>query len=361
MIGSVLRIVLRIITFILLGLTVAAAYAGYIPPMIWALPSVLVLGFPYLLCATFIVGICWLISRRLIMAALCGGAVFLVIPAASSAFTFSFSKTPSSAANTFTLLTYNVLEGRENEDIDTDYSRTFSYMIKSGADIICAQELHAMTTRHPSRVNAAQIDSLRAIYPFIIEGEDVSQTVFSKYPVVTGGKFPGDRGDFSLYHFRIKGRRVDIASVHLTSFQLVGNERKVISGYNATHPEEGMKELKHTVSAKLLEAFRLRAQDAIELRAVIDVSAPDMIVCGDFNDVPASWVYRQIKGSDMKDAVAQTCFGPVFTYNDNHYYFRLDQILYRGDMRAVSVKRGSLKSSDHYPLLATFEFKQNTK
>jgi endonuclease/exonuclease/phosphatase (EEP) superfamily protein YafD len=56
----------------------------------------------------------------------------------------------------------------------------------------------------------------------------------------------------------------------------------------------------------------------------------------------------------FKDAYRQCGFGPEITYNANKLYFRIDHILYRGDMDAINIRRGKLKSSDHYPLLATF-------
>jgi len=35
-------------------------------------------------------------------------------------------------------------------------------------------------------------------------------------------------------------------------------------------------------------------------------------------------------------------------------YFGIDHILYRGDLHPLSMHRGGLRSSDHYPLIATF-------
>ena len=91
------------------------------------------------------------------------------------------------------------------------------------------------------------------------------------------------------------------------------------------------------------------------LRALDKVSGP-LIVCGDFNDVPESWCYRLLRGDDLRDAYVETSFGPLITYNRHAFWFHLDQILYRGPLQALSVKKGRLRSSDHYPLLAEFEF-----
>ena len=48
----------------------------------------------------------------------------------------------------------------------------------------------------------------------------------------------------------------------------------------------------------------------------------------------------------MRDAYADSGFGPTITYIDNRFYFHIDQIFYRGDMRAVDIVRGDIKSSE---------------
>ena len=58
----------------------------------------------------------------------------------------------------------------------------------------------------------------------------------------------------------------------------------------------------------------------------------------------------------MHDAYAQNAFGPTITYHGNRFYFRIDHVLYGGDMEAVDIERGDVPSSDHYPLLTTFVF-----
>ena len=356
LVSSVARLVFRIATLLIWMLTVISGYAGHVPPALWALPAVLVLAFPYLFVFSIVLGVIWLLMRRFVMAGICGLVVFICLPSATVSCPLRVSRTPSSSKNVFTLLSYNVMKGIENTKQDFDYSRAYSYMIASGADVICAQELSDLKGDFRSKASDAQLDSLRKIYPFIIEGKTVSQTIFSKFPVVIGEKFPRKRGDFAVFHLKIKDRRVDIASVHLASFMLSEKERGLVKDLKTSDPKDGIRELRNTVSGKLLEGFRQRASDAVLLRDVADRLSGNLIICGDFNDVPASWVYNEVRGDDMNDAVAETGFGPLHTYNDHQFYFRIDQVLYRGDLRAISVERSKIDASDHYPLLVTFEF-----
>ncbi len=93
--------------------------------------------------------------------------------------------------------------------------------------------------------------------------------------------------------------------------------------------KSSVKELKGAIRSKLSNAFIQRAGNAEELRAAIDEIRPSapLIVCGDFNDVPASWAYNIIKGDDLRDAYAETNFGPTWTYN-------LHMPLYNNDFSA---------------------------
>ena len=38
------------------------------------------------------------------------------------------------------------------------------------------------------------------------------------------------------------------------------------------------------------------------------------------------------------------------------FYFHIDQMLYRGNLEALSLKIGKINSSDHYPLIGEFAF-----
>lgn len=106
------------------------------------------------------------------------------------------------------------------------------------------------------------------------------------------------------------------------------------------------------LSARPLKLVQ-RAEQVQIIRGEIDRSPHPVIVCGDFNDVPASYTYRHLS-EGLNDAFLSTsllrtghtfvmrCLGvridyilhsPIFTTND----FRVDQVNY----------------SDHYPVMTT--------
>ena len=115
--------------------------------------------------------------------------------------------------------------------------------------------------------------------------------------------------------------------------------------------------MKHTLLSKLAVAYKKRAEQAAFVRKQLDAYDGNVLVFGDFNDTPGSWTYRTIKGSDMRDAWADCAFGPTITYHDSRLYFKIDQTLYRGSMKAVDIVRDKIGVSDHYPQVVTFVWK----
>lgn len=354
----IIRIALKICSYILFALTLGAAYSGHINPNIWGVPAILTLVLPYLFIATVVVGLAWLIYRRYFMAIFAAATIILSFPNAKEACPISFEKSSNASDQTFSLLTYNVSQLSDYETNEEPSTKILSYLIHSGADIICCQELYNISNIDKNnKLAQQQIDSLKKIYPYIINGNTKDQTLLSKYPAIKMPQINSTQDIYSIYKLKINQHILNLISVHLASYNLTNDERNVVDDINSlSSAKASVRELKGNIKIKLADAFVRRSKDAEELRQDIDSIKGNLIVCGDFNDVPASWAYRTVKGDDMDDAYAQTGFGPLITYNAKHFYFHIDQVLYRGDFKALKVTKGKLKSSDHYPLLVKFKF-----
>ena len=77
---------------------------------------------------------------------------------------------------------------------------------------------------------------------------------------------------------------------------------------------------------------------------------PDVIICGDFNDVPGCHAIRTFADAGFHSVYPSIGFGPMITYNARHLYFCIDHVLYRGALTPLYISKGTLKTSDHYPL-----------
>lgn len=349
--------ILRIASIILFLLTILSAYGGRINPQYLMFPSALTLALPYFAIATAVTAVGWLCSGRLFMAA--AGVLVLVVSwgPVSEAVPMRFASKPDDESRTFKLLTYNILHGwdQQNPDIYKG-DRSFRYVLGSGADLVGLQETANLDDKWeiPSFQGALR-DSILAVYPYRAGTTGCDLKVLSKYPV----RLIREYLTFSHFVVSMPWGELNWINVHLSSFRLTAEERGVMREVvSVKGTEAGLKEMKGSIREKLKKGFISRAERARELRELISQTRGALIVSGDFNDVPASYAYRLVKGEDLEDAYTETSFGPVITYNRYGFWFHLDQILYRPDpLKALKVTKGRLKSSDHYPLMAEFEWK----
>ena len=365
LIKTALTLAGKIISPLIFLLTILASYAGYINPLLWATPSVLVLVFPYVSILTIIVTAIWALRRKIMMTAMGVITIVICLPAIGQIFPLHFPKKAEAGEKTFTLMTWNVLHTDYQETPDCGYNRAVNYILKSGADIVCLQELYTLDGRDLRYYTPAMGDSIKAVYPYSASTTKVSDVkVLSKYPVkiLTDSRtdHEGRTRRFFLFEVNIDGRPLTLCVTHLMSYSLTTEDREILQHIRGVKSaKESTQKFKASVYAKLKAAFRLRAENAIALREATEGIGGPLIVCGDFNDVAGSWAYRTIRGDDFKDAFTATAFWPTFTYNAHLFYFHIDHILYRGPIEALNWKRGDIRSSDHYPQTATFAFREN--
>lgn len=362
----ILRFGFRILSFILFAVTLLAAYSGRVNPAFSFISSTaagLITLLPYFVFATLAVTILWLCFKRFIMAGFGVLTLFLAWGPISTVMPMHSSSKPTPGAVTFKVLTYNILHGDDQEKgNEAPGNRSFEYVINSGADIVCLQEL--VDLEDPNEVHNLDSfrDSLKKVYPYQVGLTVNDQKVLSKYPVKFisyHNFFPAyyDAARYSAYEVDIKGHKLTLINFHLNSYALSDKERTMLSDMaSITKMEEGVAKFKETMTNNVPVQLVLRKKHTESLREAIDRVKGPLLMCGDFNDVPESYVYRLLRGTDVKDAYVDTSFGPMVTYNRHAFWFHLDQIFYRGDLKPLWVKKGHIRSSDHYPLLAEFEF-----
>lgn len=351
-----LRLAAKILSVTLFVATVCAAYGGYVNPHLWGTPALLTLALPYLAMATAAVTLAWALTRRIVPAAL--GAVTLVACSGPvlSAFPFGSEK-ESSGGKVFSLLSFNAMYAMDyNDPYSTEYA-SVAYVARSGADIVCMQEINGISAAIYPKMKRSLLDSIDRFYPYRLFDMDHGFVILSRYPVRYHDSAGSRSGIADVYVADILGHKVNIVNTHLASYRLSEKEREVVSDIHSVRSaKSSINEFKGSIMSKMKESFRERADEAVRLRETIDRLDGTTIVCGDFNDVPASWAYRKVRGDDLNDAFTETNFGHRATYNAHRMPFHIDQILYRGDIKALKVKREKEGSSDHYPLLAEFEF-----
>lgn len=358
----VLRIAVRILNIIIgLGL-LASCYAGCVDPRLIPFAAVVAMAAPLMIiiaAVMLVIDLIWYRRRAIFLGIcmlLCSGQILENFPV-----NFGSGKlSPEEKADSWTLLSYNTYMCRDVEGKYPDSTnRTVSQIIAADADVVCLFECYFIDTDPQNHISRSQADTVRSRYPYRVS-DDVGQTILSKYPLKPLQVSPtNSRGlqRMIAYTVDIRGRRVALFLTHLQSMHMDNDDITMFSNV------AGMKERPHARAVKRqlidkIEAASVRRAGQAEqlLRDIREFGGENVVVCGDFNDVPGSWSLRRLADAGLKEVYPEVGLGYMRTYNSNRMYFRIDHVLYRGNMRAVSMHRGDIPSSDHFPLLTTFLF-----
>ncbi len=360
------------LNLITIPFTLTAAYGGMVNPATTTLPAIMAMTYPaWALLTIGLLGIS-LAVRPLRKAAILPGVVILLsLPATLSYAPVNlhiFSKNDADAGNTFSVMSYNVYglvdiyadKDAAQHDTAADTSNpTAAYLLKRDADIMFLQEFPGFNPKKRDfTYPRAQADSLEKRYPYVTaESQEYLLSRFPFKPIEL--RQPSDPYSwFTAAVADIEGHETLLVCVHLQSIGLTGADKELYRDLTDGEGRGHLRRARQQLLGKLSHAFRERASEARLLRAQIDsLAINNVIVAGDFNDIPGCYAMRTICGDDFHNAFSDAALGPIITYHANRFYFHIDHILYRGDMEAVEFKRGECPNSDHYAVETVFRWK----
>lgn len=357
-ISPLVRMVASIATIVLYAVTALSCFGGLIPPSITPIGSVLTIGMPILLTLSLIVTTAWFSFGHWFIGGL-GILTFLIcINPIRMWFPMQSAPKPTEGATQFTLLTWNILHGADLEKPDYDGLRTIEEILKIDADIVCLQEFTQDDVKEMVSSHKVTMEKLLESYPYQL-GLNASYdiTILSKYPlrhVYFGSAYKYILSEYCVVS--LPKHNIALGNIHLPSFALDEKEKSIFTPRGSMEQKEA---LTSRIYAKLKYAIPVRAEAAEKVIGGLTQLSMPTIICGDFNDVPASWTYRLFLKAGFKDAYCATNLFPTYTFYPHGFYFHLDQMLYCGDITPLSVDRLNIRTSDHLPLLATFEIPSN--
>ena len=252
--------------------------------------------------------------------------------------------------------------------VNTEYMPamdSFLRVLKSeNADVVCLQEVYA------------KAGGLKALARFLKAegGFDHSQTytlaqnrpygmiVLSKYPIKRWQPIPlgAQTGNMAMwvdieipseYEF-LRNARIRIYNLHLQSFRFAKKDYEVM--LKQTQQKQIDMDGSMGIITRLRLGYKKRAQQVgLVKQSLLDCDFPK-IVCGDFNDIPVSYTYRQLSAG-MKDAFGEAGMGLETTYKGSMPSFRIDYILYDNPMRAIRYRSVADVPSDHKLITAELQ------
>lgn len=273
---------------------------------------------------------------------------------------FGATKT-SQENNLISLLTYNTkMSGELKKNTLRNPNKVIQYILDSNAEIVCLQEF----TVSKKKEYLTQEDIFRIFkkYPYKhiqykqrLEGNlNLSGVAtFSKYPIINKQKieYPSNYNVSIYSDINVRGKVIRLINNHLESNRLTEHDKEMPLKLKDNFDTKELTGITLHLSRKLAISYKLRAVQADAVAKVINQSPYKVIVCGDFNDVPASYAYSKVKGK-LKDAFAETGNGLGWTFNDLYYHFRIDYVFYDSTaFTPIRYKTDKVNYSDHYPVI----------
>lgn len=231
-------------------------------------------------------------------------------------------------------------------------------------DVLCLEEF--FYSRFPSDSCSISYFQKRLNLPYYFFSRDYAHSdgkygggviIFSRYPIVDSmlvrySRPDGYRATESLIAADIHAGKdtVRVFATHLQSVLFRGKDFHDLSIIR--NVDDSILLASRSIAKKLGYAFRRRADQAEQVRVLLDKAPHPGIICGDFNDVPNSYTYATIRGK-WQDAFLKKGFGIGRTYVYISPTLRIDYIL-TSPLFAVLQCRTffSLHLSDHNPVVA---------
>ena len=97
---------------------------------------------------------------------------------------------------------------------------------------------------------------------------------------------------------------------------------------------------------KMKSNYWKRAEQADTIHAEIKCSPYPVLVCGDFNDTPASYTYHRVR-KDLVDGFHDCGSGYQYTFRQLYKLWRIDYVFYSNEFSGLTYISPELFFSDH--------------
>lgn len=277
--------------------------------------AILIQSFAFqILCVVFVLGILWLLRRKLIWALLAFSSAVMILsilptfPAQSESQIFSAKK--------FKVAHFNVLK------FNTNYQRIIEAALESDADFISFQE-----------VNRKWADSLKQglkeKYPFFNtiphDNNCLGMAVFSKYPLC-------DLENVSITGIPNIAGRIEFGD---TSIRFIAS---------------------HTKSPTTSWNFRQRNEQIREIAKYLNSIDGLKIAVGDYNTVPWDGILSEFK-TETQLSDSRKSLAPTYPSWLKIARIPIDYIFHCSQMQCISFSTIDNTSSDHLGVIGVYELK----
>lgn len=265
-----------------------------------------------------------------------------------------YKKPTTTFSHTLKVLTYNTQAlclGKKNTA-----KQMLAYLCESDADVLCLQEVKVY--KKAPHITLPELREAMRKYPYTYydfklynSKRQFGNVIFSKYPLTNKHtvQYESNNNISSCCDISIGKDTIRLIVNHLESYHLQKGDLMIDTIIGSQLKNSPLKQ-------KMDAADRLRHAQANAVKDEINQSPHPVIVVGDFNAIPLSYVYWKIRWG-LRDCFLEGSFGKLGnTYKKGPFGIRIDYILCSKKFTPIKCEVDKVQYSDHFPMIATISW-----
>jgi len=318
-------------------LLIAAWVSGFVNPVNNWLVSILALTFPYIFLIAIPIAFWGLVVKNVKAWILIALLVLTSTTFRKSFFNQSITANQSTS-NAFSLLTHNI-----GSSLKGNQRIKWSFYKNTDADILCFQEWY-----EPTHARAIK-DSLLKNYKSTLNQNQNPWPIFTKYPILHQGEIRSKAIGNGVTWADILYQKdtIRIYNVHLVSNRISNQTEALMNADNLRKKNIARRVL--DVMKRYRNALKIRVEQSRIIKSHINTSPHPVILAGDFNDIPSSYVYRYMQ-KGLYDSFYETGSGMAYTYAGKLPFLHIDHVLFDHSFDCTDIQIKRVNYSDHFPV-----------
>ncbi len=250
------------------------------------------------------------------------------------------AKSAKFSVMSFNVRLFNVYDWINEKDTD---KKIFDYINKSNLSIVCLQEFYSPNALPPIDYKYSHIGLQN-------KRTQWRMATYSNYPIINKQtvSIQGEsKNNVCIYSdIILEQDTIRVYNVHLASNIFQKGDYQFLE----TPTIEGAE----NIFQRLKNSFQRRSEQVKSIKKHISTSPYPILLCGDFNDTPNSYAYKQLT-ENLEDAFVKAGTGLGRTYNGKFPSLRIDFILASPELMVSEFIIEKVNLSDHYPISISFE------
>ena len=285
-------------------------------------------------------------------------ALLIAIPGIAKSYSFGSKVEASSSIRIMSYNLHNFCHVDKKTDKESFANQVMNMVREQSPDILCCQEFKAFRS-DMTRPKCISLFAESAGFQYVYYNRKRNyggNVIFSKYPIakVTEDSGFGKENTYGVMVSVDAGEKGKfyVANVHLLSYAITDDEIDILM--SSMERQNNLDTVGKKVIYKLGYGFKRRSEELNKVLAGMPPVDAPVIMCGDFNEPPLSYNYRQMQNAGFVDTFTKVGRGIKPTYAGKLPLLRIDYIWASDGVTPLDFKRYRYKASDHYPIMLDF-------